>query len=384
MKSRYLPILYVGMALAAFAALFYSIDRISRSLHRKPVKTQQTQALAGEMSEATLADIRSSLEKQEYHISYDEQQKKLQSPNRRNNIRAYYEPGKLTVQTRVDTTGEGFKMELVNEGVFADGKLLYTPEAHAKAAHHDNKVQISHNAFTEEFINNEEGVRQNFIIESAPEGTRELQVKMTAKGLKVEQGSGNELRFFSETNKGETRNELVYSDLKCWDANKQPLNASLAYVDNRIQISVDVANAAYPVTIDPIIANGTPQNANKILQIDQSYMHLGFSVSSAGDVDGDGYSDVIAGAPEYDKGQDNEGAAFVYRGHASGLTLTAVTLESNQVGAQVGYSVSTAGDFNGDGFSDVIVGIPYYDGGQVDQGAAKLYLGSANFSLPRQ
>ncbi|SDH39337.1 Por secretion system C-terminal sorting domain-containing protein [Dyadobacter soli] len=343
-----------------------------------PVKAaaQTTDALPTGVSEATLADIRSSLEKQEYHISFDEQQKKLQSPNRKNNIRAYYEPGKLTVQTRVDTTGDGFKVELVNEGVFADGKLLYTPEAQAKAAHHDNKVQISHNAFTEEFINNEDGVRQNFIIESAPEGTRQLQVKMTANGLKVGQGNGNELRFYSETNKGETRNELVYSDLKCWDANKQPLNATLAYVDNRIQISVDVASAAYPVTIDPIIVNGTPQNSNKVLEINQSYMHLGFSVSSAGDVNGDGYSDVIVGAPEYDKGQANEGAAFIYKGDASGLTLTAVTIESNQAGAQMGYSVASAGDFNGDGFSDVLVGAPYYSGAFTNEGRGLLYLGS--------
>jgi hypothetical protein len=131
MKSRYMSILYVGMVLAAFAALFYSLDRISRSLPRNPKKARPTSALPAEMpgatpSEATLSDIRSMLEKQEYHISYDEQKKMLQSPNRAHNLRAYYQPGKFTVQTRVDTTGQGFKLELTNEGIFADGKLLYT------------------------------------------------------------------------------------------------------------------------------------------------------------------------------------------------------------------------------------------------------------------
>ncbi len=379
MKKIYQRAMAVALAGTTLlgAGLWHKHHR-SGPVPSKPV-AQSTDALPTGVSEATLADIRSSLEKQEYHISFDEQRKKLQSPNRRNNIRAYYEPGKLTVQTRVDTTGDGFKVELVNEGIFADGKLLYAPEINAKSQHSENKVQISHSAFTEEFINNEEGVRQNFIVQNAPEGTRQLQVKMTAKGLKVEQGSGNELRFYSETRDGQTRNELVYSDLKCWDANKQPLQATLAYVDNRIQISVDVANAAYPVTIDPIIANGTPQNSNKVLEINQSYMWLGFSVSSAGDVNGDGYSDVIVGAPQYDKGQDNEGGAFVYKGDASGLTLTAVTFESNQAGAKMGYSVASAGDFNGDGFSDVVVGIPYYDQSAVDEGRANLYLGSNTF-----
>ncbi|MGG7660908.1 FG-GAP-like repeat-containing protein [Dyadobacter sp. BHUBP1] len=379
MKKIYQRAMAVALAGTTLlgAGLWHQHHRMSPTPAKQVTKNADT--LPTGVSEATLANIRSSLEKQEYHISYDEQKKKLQSPNRRNNIRAYYEPGKLTVQTRVDTTGQGFKMELVNEGIFADGKLLYAPEMAAKAEHHENKVQINHSAFTEEFINNEDGVRQNFIIENAPEGTRQLQVRMNAKGLKVEQSPGNALRFYSETAKGETRNELVYSDLKCWDANKKPLNATLAYADNRIQISVDVAGADYPVTIDPIIANGTPQNANKVIQIDQSYMHLGFSVSSAGDVNGDGYSDVIVGAPDYDKGQNNEGAAFVYKGDPSGLTLTAVTLECNQADAKMGYSVASAGDFNGDGFSDVIVGIPYYDEDAIDQGRANLYLGSATF-----
>ncbi len=46
---------------------------------------------------------------------------------------------------------------------------------------------------------------------------------------------------------------------------------------------------------------------------------LGRSVSGAGDVNGDGYADVIVGATGYDAGQSNEGAAFVFLGSASGI-----------------------------------------------------------------
>jgi hypothetical protein len=43
-------------------------------------------------------------------------------------------------------------------------------------------------------------------------------------------------------------------------------------------------------------------------------------VASAGDVNGDGYDDLVAGAPRYDGGQSDEGAAFVYYGSPSGIS----------------------------------------------------------------
>jgi FG-GAP repeat protein/VCBS repeat protein len=107
--------------------------------------------------------------------------------------------------------------------------------------------------------------------------------------------------------------------------------------------------------------------------------HLGISVATAGDVNGDGYSDVIVGAPNYDNGQTDKGQAYVYLGSASGLSTTPTwTGEGNQAGASFGGSVATAGDVNGDGFSDIIVGAPYYDNGQTDQGQAYVYLGSGS------
>ena len=53
------------------------------------------------------------------------------------------------------------------------------------------------------------------------------------------------------------------------------------------------------------------------------------------------------------------------------------TAESDQAGADFGCSVATAGDVNGDGYTDVIVGAPRYDNGQTNEGRAYVYLGSA-------
>ena len=114
---------------------------------------------------------------------------------------------------------------------------------------------------------------------------------------------------------------------------------------------------------------------------DQAFAEFGWSVAGAGDVNGDGYADVIVGAIFFDNGQTNEGAAFVYLGSAAGLASTpAWQAEGDQAFAEFGSSVAGAGDVNGDGFADVIVGAPRFDNGQTGEGAAFVYLGNEGLS----
>ncbi len=102
-------------------------------------------------------------------------------------------------------------------------------------------------------------------------------------------------------------------------------------------------------------------------------------MGTAGDVNGDGYADVIVGAPSWTHGQEDEGAAALYYGSAFGLLSNPNwVVESNMPGAEFGISVKTAGDVNGDGYDDVIVGAHYYANGQIDEGGAVVYHGSAS------
>jgi uncharacterized repeat protein (TIGR01451 family) len=129
--------------------------------------------------------------------------------------------------------------------------------------------------------------------------------------------------------------------------------------------------------------NGTPANADWKAESDQDGAYLGASVSTAGDVNGDGYADILIGSVYYDNDETDEGAAFVWYGSAIGLgangnpTNPVWFLESNQVGAWLGISVTTAGDVNGDGYADLLLGASHYDSGQVDEGFAFLYYGTA-------
>jgi hypothetical protein len=380
MKHTYKSMLFAAMALAAGTAGYFGV-RSGENFRRDRIPATQNLAagqkqLAG-LSPATIEGIKAKIVQQEYHISYDDATHKLQSPNRRQNLRAYYKPGELTVQNREDSAGHNFKLQLINQGIFADGKKILAAQADAKPSNNENKLLIEHEGFTEEFINTEDGIRQNFIVKHAPGNTRNLQVRLSAKGLKARNGSENEIHFYRENVKGSPKNDIVYSDLHCWDANKRPLAATLAYVNDHVEINVAVQGAAYPVTIDPIVANGSQNNTDKKLEANQSYAWMGFSVSSAGDVNKDGYSDVIVGAPMYDWNGEDAGAAFVFPGSSTGLLLTTQRLNRNQPFAQMGYSVASAGDVNKDGYSDVIVGSPYWesDAAQKNEGAAFLYFG---------
>jgi hypothetical protein len=103
----------------------------------------------------------------------------------------------------------------------------------------------------------------------------------------------------------------------------------------------------------------------------------GISVAGAGDVNGDGYSDVIVGGPLISGASYRDGAAYVYHGSAIGLsTSPATTLLGRQANGNYGVSVASAGDVNGDGYSDVVIGADQYDDGETDEGMAAIYLGS--------
>ena len=110
----------------------------------------------------------------------------------------------------------------------------------------------------------------------------------------------------------------------------------------------------------------------------------GYVLSGAGDVDNDGLQDVLIGAPHADvDGDVDGGAAYLVTGNPSSdihlSNATAIFLRETAFGPtdsmQFGRSVSAAGDLDGDGYDDLIIGAKKSDRNGTDSGAAYVYFG---------
>lgn len=140
--------------------------------------------------------------------------------------------------------------------------------------------------------------------------------------------------------------------------------------------------------------NGT--NGFTIFGVD-SLDRVGSAINSAGDVNGDGFDDLVVGAYNGDGASGtkaNSGETYVIFGKASWSatpTLNPTTLNGTtgfilygvDAGDQSGKAVSGAGDVNGDGFADLLIGAPNADvsgNSKVDAGEAYVVFGKANWS----
>jgi hypothetical protein len=125
---------------------------------------------------------------------------------------------------------------------------------------------------------------------------------------------------------------------------------------------------------------GVSSTAARVLEGVAASDLFAYSVAGAGDVDGDGYAELLIGSNSGSlRGVTNGGTATIYQGSATGISADpSLVLGGDTMGDGFGVSVASAGDVNGDGFNDIIVGA--WSGARpsgVDAGSASIFHGGA-------
>lgn len=300
------------------------------------------------------------------------------APNRSQNLRSQINARGISIIPREASAHEErnhWNLSLATESLARDGSTVDVgpPEIVASGA----RVELRYHAFTEWFVNYEEGIEQGWTLVSRPVGPSDnpLRVQLRVDGLRscvADDGLSAEFVDSGDVVR------IQYQGPRSWDVTGQELRTWIEPTAHGIAVCVIDDGALYPVTIDPVLT-GPSWTAEP----DQAEANMGISVAGAGDVNGDGYDDVIVGARLYDGTLHDEGAAFLYYGSPSGPSITENwTKLGGQAEGYLGWSVAGAGDVNDDGFDDVIIGHWYLTQGEDREGGAHVFLGAQN-GLPQ-
>ena len=335
--------------------------------------------------EAWMAQVKRSIEEERYHaVRESGGGEGWRADNPAQGFRGRFDGKGLTITrgTDADTGSAAWEWSLALRGWGRPG-ALETMAAGSLAAEGSRVELLREARLTEWFDNRQEGLEHGFTIAEPPggqsggnRGDRVVFDLELSGGLRpVFSEDGQAIDFYADGG----MSVLRYATLVVTDATGKRLAAWMEPIASGLRIVVDDTDAAYPVTVDPLATIPSWTGSG-----DEDGAFFGYSVATAGDVNGDGYADVIVGAYEHDAGAACIacGRAYVYLGSASGLATGPIwTGTGDEELARFGNSVATAGDVNGDGYADVIVGAYYHDAGGglgADRGRAYVFLGSAS------
>ncbi|MCK6449094.1 MAG: FG-GAP-like repeat-containing protein [Planctomycetes bacterium] len=247
-----------------------------------------------------------------------------------------------------DTPSKGWRLVLCTRAVGRGAPVALGGCQSATAA--ANRIEFDRGALIEWFVNDERGLEQGWTVHTRPEAVADepLAIEVDVAGLTVVVASSADSACFVDS--GHMR-RVNYSGLRAWDARGRALDARLVPRPDGFTIEVDDRGATYPVVVDPLL--GAP---DWVIAGEQMSAHVGSAIAGAGDVDGDGFDDVLVGAEETPFSSE-WGEARLYRGTSSGPSTTpAWTVGGTPTFYFVGSTAAGAGDVDGDGFDDVLVG----------------------------
>lgn len=316
-------------------------------------------------SESWYKRAKQFIQKEEYRIKWKTGLGEYVTVNRKNQIGFYFQPDGYRVVSFSSNEKNNWETSFMLNAI-QRGKNTFKATSNPLIRQRENELVYQYPDYAIEYLNDSNGMRQNFMINERIKGKGNLEVVIRLNGdLQAAASEGTGVSLYATEN-GKAITRMRYDQLKVWDRDHKPLAASIEVRDNgkTLVIAVEDQLATYPVTIDPLnhTADWTDNGLGVLPSLDVLY---GSTVSDAGDVNNDGFDDIIIGAPASIDVLSSSviastGQAFIYFGSASGLSTTpSVTLQSSStINALFGFSVSSAGDINNDGFDDVIVGAP--------------------------
>ncbi len=333
----------------------------------------------------------------------------------------------LTADGRAELTTDDHRVTLRTHAV---GRGEAQPVGPQVGAQRGNRlVATDGRGIASWFHTTDAGVQQGWTIPEQT-GDGELTIEVAVDGLDVRILEGGQTLALGDDG-------LVGTDLRAWDADGDDLPVRARRTHDGFAMVVDVDAADWPVYVDPtwadaggslegaaddrfghnlapagdvngdgladfvIASPGWGTNGEGRLQVfhgggagpedvaDWTFdgpsgtTGLGEAGTlSHGDVNGDGYDDLVVGSPSWENGNGQaKGRVWIFHGSESGLSPTAdTTLTGLQTDAGFGHAIAV-GDFDGDGMDDLAVGEPDFDVGTgiqtfVDAGRFRVFDGS--------
>lgn len=190
-----------------------------------------------------------------------------------------------------------------------------------------------------------DGVEQGWTIDARPAGAGPLVIDVLVTGSVSADGANLVLTDPAATS-------WTVSGLRCWDAEGHLLPCAFSATATGFRVSVDDAGASYPVEIDPVYREPDAS-------LEQSTFGFGIVAVGEGDVNGDGYDDVMVADDGY-PGLEDGGHAWVYLGAPSGQLQPLPVLSGLEM-SEAYHAALAFADVNGDGYDDVVAGADAYD-----------------------